>query len=491
MARMMESTQVTLAGRAIIGAECTPGGTYLRVWAPARKRVEAVFFSPVETAVELEPQEGGYFSALVPAEIAGHGARYKYRLDGGPETFPDPASHWQPDGPHEASAIVDCRDFQWTDARWRGVQLEGQILYELHVGTFSTEGTYRGVEQRLHHLRDTGITIIELMPVNTFPGKFGWGYDGVQLFAPYAPYGTPDELRHLINKAHEMGIGVILDVVYNHLGPDGNYVAQYADTYFNHGVRTGWGDAINFDSEGSLGVREFVIANARYWIEQFHFDGLRLDATQAIVDNSGSPGGRYERHILEEIRIAVDEGAQGRCTIVVSENENQETRQIRPRHEGGYGLDGAWNDDLHHTLRVALTGHSPAYYVAHEGSAQELVSAARHGFLFQGQSQGAVRGHRGTSTRNLPPWRFVTFMENHDQVANSRTGARLRMLTSPGRYRAATAYLLLGPGTPMLFQGQEFGSTRPFAYFANHHKELSALCVRGEERRYRLLWRPG
>jgi maltooligosyltrehalose trehalohydrolase len=197
------------------------------------------------------------------------------------------------------------------------------------------------------------------------------------------------------------------------------------------------------------------------------------------VDNSGSAGGRYERHILEEIRIAVDEGAHGRCTIVVSENENQETRQIRPRHEGGYGLDGAWNDDLHHTLRVALTGHSPAYYVAHEGSAQELVSAARHGFLFQGQSQGAVRGHRGTSTRNLPPWRFVTFMENHDQVANSRTGARLRMLTSPGRYRAATAYLLLGPGTPMLFQGQEFGSTRPFAYFANHHKELSALVRAG------------
>jgi maltooligosyltrehalose trehalohydrolase len=476
---MIESTQSKAGSRTLVGAECTPQGTYLRVWAPAHKRVEAVFYSPVEAAIEMEPEQGGYFSVLVPSNIGCPGARYKFRPDGG-EAYPDPASRWQPDGPHEASMVADCRNFAWTDDRWRGVRLEGQVIYELHVGTFSPEGTYQGVEERLQHLKDTGVTLIELMPINTFPGKFGWGYDGVNLFAPYPPYGTPDDLRHLINKAHEMGIGVILDVVYNHFGPDGNYVAQYAKTYFNQKVKTGWGDAINFDADGSDGVRDFITANARYWIEEFHFDGLRLDATQAIVDSSGDgDAAPYAHHILEEIRLAVDQGAKGRETVVVSENENQDTRQIRPRHEGGYGLDGAWNDDLHHTLRVALTGHSPAYYVAHEGSAQELASAARHGFLFQGQTQGAERGHRGTSTRNLAPWRFITFMENHDQVANSRTGARLRTLTSPGRYRAASAYLLLGPGTPMLFQGQEFGSTRPFAYFADHHKELSALVRAG------------
>jgi maltooligosyltrehalose trehalohydrolase len=476
---MAQKIQDEAAVKPVIGAHCTPQGTYLRVWAPARKRVEAVFYSPVERAIEMNLEDGGYFSILIPPGVVGSGARYKFRLDGG-EAYPDPASRWQPDGPHGASAVVECQSFPWTDNNWNGARLEGQVIYELHVGTFSPEGTYKGVEKKLRHLKDTGITLIELMPVNTFPGKFGWGYDGVELFAPYLPYGSSDDLRSLINTAHGMGLGVILDVVYNHFGPDGNYVAQYANTYFNHDVKTGWGDAINFDGEGSGGVRDLVIANARYWIEEFHFDGLRIDATQAIVDSSGPNGaGPYPRHILEEIRIAVDEAAGGRETIVVAEDETQNTKQIRPRHEGGFGLDGAWNDDLHHTLRVALTGHSPAYYVAHEGRAQELVSAARHGFLFQGQSQGAERGHRGTSTRGLAPWRFVTFMENHDQVANSRTGARLRTLTSPGRYRAASAYLLLGPGTPMLFQGQEFGSTRPFAYFADHHKELSALVRAG------------
>lgn len=476
---MADSTQNEAARKVRVGAQCTPQGTYLSVWAPARKRVEAVFYSPVEKAFDMEPDGEGYFSALVPEDVGGDGALYKFRLDGGGEEYPDPASHWQPDGPHGASMIVDP-SFEWTDDHWRGVRLEGQVIYELHIGTFSREGTYKGVEQRLQHLKDTGITLIELMPLNAFPGQFGWGYDGVLLFAPYSPYGSPSELRQLINRAHEMGIGVILDVVYNHFGPDGNYLPQFADTYFNHNVKTGWGDAINFDAEGSQGVRDFIIANARYWIEKFHFDGLRLDATQAIVDSSGrDKSAPYSLHILEEIRIAVEKGAHGRDTVVVSENENQDTRQIRPRHEGGYGLDGAWNDDLHHTLRVALTGHSPSYYVAHEGNAQEMASAARHGFLFQGQTQGAERGHRGSSTRNLAPWRFIAFMENHDQVANSRTGARLRTLTSPGRYRAASAYLLLGPGTPMLFQGQEFGSTRPFAYFADHHEELSALVRAG------------
>ncbi len=475
---MPDSTQNEAARAAMVGARCGPQGTYLAVWAPARKRVEAVFFSPVERSFNMDPDGEGYFSVLVPADVGGAGALYKFRLDGG-EEYPDPASHWQPEGPHGPSMIVDP-SFEWTDDRWRGVQLEGQVIYELHIGTFSPEGTYKGVEQRLQHLKNTGITLIELMPINAFPGQFGWGYDGVLLFAPYSPYGSPTELRQLINKAHQMGMGVILDVVYNHFGPDGNYLPQFADTYFNHNVKTGWGDAINFDAEGSQGVRDFIIANARYWIEEFHFDGLRLDATQAIVDSSDrSKSTPYPLHILEEIRIAVARGAHGRDTVVVSENENQDTRQIRPRHEGGYGLDGAWNDDLHHTLRVALTGHSPGYYVAHEGSAQELASAARHGFLFQGQTQGAERGHRGTSTRNLAPWRFISFMENHDQVANSRTAARLRTLTSPGRYRAASAYLLLGPGTPMLFQGQEFGSTRPFAYFADHHRELSALVRAG------------
>jgi maltooligosyltrehalose trehalohydrolase len=342
----------------------------------------------------------------------------------------------------------------------------------MHIGTFTREGTFEAARRELAELAHAGISVIEIMPIADFPGQFGWGYDGVGLFAPVAIYGRPDDFRRFVDDAHHAGIGVILDVVYNHVGPDGNYLRQFSEDYFTSRYENDWGEAINYDGANSAPVREWVTANARYWIEEYHLDGLRLDATQQIFDGSAE-------NIIMAVAKSAREAAGARGIIVVAENEPQATKLIRPIQQGGYGLDALWNDDFHHSARVALTGRNEAYYTDYLGKAQELISAVKYGFLYQGQRYKWQKQRRGTPGLDLRPAQFIAYIQNHDQVANSATGQRLHQLSSPGRLRAMTALLLLAPGTPMLFQGQEFAASSPFHYFADHHPELNQQVRQG------------
>jgi maltooligosyltrehalose trehalohydrolase len=449
-----------------IGAEVQAQGTHFRLWAPKRKHVAVVLDSGAATDLEREP--GGYFSGLAQA---GAGDLYRFRLDGG-DSFPDPVSRFQPDGPHGASQILDPAAFRWSDDNWRGIALEGQVIYEMHVGTFTREGTWEAARRELAELSAAGITTVEVMPVADFPGRFGWGYDGVGLFAPVAIYGAPDDFRRFVDEAHRVGIGVLLDVVYNHVGPDGNYLKQFSDDYFTDLYRNEWGEAINYDGKNAAPVREWVTTNAAYWAAEYHLDGLRLDATQQIFDAS-------PEHIIAELARKMREAAGGRKIAVVAENEEQCSVLARPREQGGYGLDGLWNDDFHHSAMVAATGRNEAYYTDYHGTPQEFVSAVKYGYLFQGQRYKWQSKRRGIPTRGLQPAQFITYIQNHDQIANSGDGSRLDRLTSPGRLRALTALTLLAPGTPMLFQGQEFAASSPFLFFADHNEHLRRLVYEG------------
>ena len=452
-----------------IGAEYRGArGTHFRVWAPAARRVEVVFEGG-PAPIALQPEPGGYHAALVAG--AKPGTRYRFRLDGG-DAFPDPASRWQPEGPHGPSEVVAPDTYEWKDAGWRGVGAKGQVLYEMHVGTFTPEGTYAAAEKHLPFLKDVGITVIEMMPVNEFNGPFGWGYDGVNLFAPTRLYGTPDDLRHFIDRAHALGLGVILDVVYNHFGPSGNYVTRFSPDYVSKRYENEWGEAINFDGENSGPVREFFACNAAYWISEFHFDGLRLDATQCLFDASPT-------HIVAEIVQRARAAAAGRSIYITAENEPQHAELARPVARGGMGLDALWNDDFHHSATVAATGGCEAYYTETRGTPQELISSLKWGFLYQGQYYAWQKKRRGHPALDLPATAFIQFLQNHDQVANSARGQRLHELTSPGRLRALTALTLLTPCTPLLFQGQEFAASAPFLYFADHGEELDQLIRRG------------
>jgi maltooligosyltrehalose trehalohydrolase len=455
-----------------IGAECSPGGgVHFRVWAPRHTRVTVVLENtPDGRAVPLEAEGNGYFSGV--SFDAGAGTLYRFRLDDDDALYPDPASRFQPEGPSGPSRVVDPAAFAWTDTEWAGAPLRGQVIYEMHIGTFTRDRTWAAAARELSELADLGVTCLEMMPIAEFPGRFGWGYDGVDLFAPTHLYGEPDDLRRFVDQAHGHELAVILDVVYNHLGPDGNYLRHFSPDYFTDRHKTDWGDAINFDGPGSEAVREFFLANARAWIVEFHFDGFRLDATQSIFDQS-------HEHILAALAREVRAAARGRITLIVAENEPQDARLARPPSRGGFGLEALWNDDLHHSAVVALTGKNEAYYTDYKGSPQEFVSAAKWGFLYQGQRSKWQRRRRGRPALDLPPASFIGFIENHDQVANAAHGWRLHRLTSPGRYRAITAYLLLSPGTPMLFQGQEFASSAPFLYFADHRSELGAKVRQG------------
>jgi len=453
-----------------VGAEALPGErVHARVWAPKCRRVSMVI-EPDARSVEMEPESDGYFSALV--EDVPVGSLYRFRLDGGEKLYPDPVSRFQPDGPHGPSQIVDPFRFEWTDHEWKGRSIKGQVVYEMHIGTFTPEGTWEAAMLELPHLVDLGVTMLELMPVAEFPGRFGWGYDGVDLFAPTRLYGKPENMRRFVDRAHGLGLAVILDVVYNHFGPDGNYLKCFADGYFTERYNNEWGEAVNFDGPDAGPVREFFLANAAFWIDEYHLDGLRLDATQQIFDAT-TP------HILSEMSQTVRRAARGRATILIGENEPQHATMVQPVEQGGCGLDAIWNDDFHHSAMVALSGRNEAYYTDYKGTPQEFVSAMKHGFLYQGQWYRWQGKRRGMPAFGLPRPAFVTFIQNHDQIANSGKGLRAHKLTSPGRHKAMTALMILGPGTPMLFQGQEFAADSPFHYFADHEPWLAEKVEEG------------
>ena len=471
----MTLDQLVTSRRLPVGAEVLQNeGVHFRVWAPHRDQVMVVLRAEdsqddLQTTT-LNREENGYFSSFVSEAKAG--MRYGFLLDDDPRPYPDPASRYQATGPHDLSEIIDPATYEWSDWQWRGIEPHRRVLYEMHIGTFTKEGTWESAIEQLPYLAELGITVLEIMPIAEFPGRFGWGYDGVNLFAPFHRYGRPDDFRRFVDAAHRHGLGVILDVVYNHLGPDGNYLPQFSPDYFSQKRDTDWGKAINYDGEHCGPVREFFRANARYWVDEFHLDGLRIDATQDIYDDS-------DPHILAELSETVQQAAGERRTFLVAENEPQDTRIIRPREEGGFGLDAAWNDDFHHTAMVRLTGRPEAYYSDYKGSAQEFVSAAKYGFLYQGQWYSWQKKRRGTACFHLEPDRFIVFIQNHDQLANTCRGLRAHSVSSPGCYRAMTALVLLSPQTPMLFQGQEFAASSPFFYFADHNEELAKLVHDG------------
>jgi maltooligosyltrehalose trehalohydrolase len=456
------------AGRRLpVGAELqADGSVHFRVWAP-RPRVVRLVIEGTGPRISLHAEGAGYYSALVPN--VGAGRRYRYSLDG--RLLADPASRYQPEGPAGASQIVDPAAYRWRDKAWRGLTMPGQVVYEIHVGTFTREGTWQAAVERLPAVKAVGVTAVEVMPVAEFAGRFGWGYDGVFPFAPTRLYGTPEDFRAFVDAAHEIGLGVVLDVVYNHFGPSGCVHREYADGYFSRGYDNEWGEALNFDGDEAEPVREYFIANAGYWIDEYHLDGLRLDAVQSINDRSAD-------HLVFAISRRAREAGAGREVLVMAENERQETRFLRGGRAAG-AIDAAWNDDFHHSAVVALTGKREAYYSDHRGTPQEFISAAKRGYLFQGEYYAWQKQPRGTRTDGIPPWAFINCLENHDQVANSVDGRRLHQRTAPARYRAMAALFLLLPQTPLLFQGQEFGASSPFLYFADHEGDLAQAVRKG------------
>jgi maltooligosyltrehalose trehalohydrolase len=459
---------LTVRRRFPIGAEAlAAGGTDVRVWAPAAGQVSVVVDGGPTT--KLQSEDGGYFRGVVDMTA---GTRYRFALENGDRLYPDPASRFQPDGPHGPSEVIDASSFPWTDEDWQGATLDGQVIYELHIGTFTREGTWNAARDQLGELARLGITMIEVMPVADFDGRFGWGYDGVNLFAPTRVYGRPDDFRRFVDRAHAAGMAVILDVVYNHLGPSGNYLRPFSPFYFTSKYENEWGEAINFDGDGSTPVRELFTTNAAYWIAEFHLDGLRLDATQQIFDASPD-------HIVTAAARSAREAAGTRPIVLMAENEHQDTELIRPVASGGRGLDAVWNDDLHHAAMVALTGRREAFYSDTYGVAQEFVSGAKYGYLYQGQHYAWQQQRRGTSSWGLRPAQFVCCLQNHDQVANSARGLRAHQQSSAARLRAITAFVLLMPSTPLLFQGQEFAASAPFLYFADFDDRLASAVRAG------------
>jgi maltooligosyltrehalose trehalohydrolase len=454
----------------MIGANLIGKNVHFRVWAPEKHSVTLVLENGkgVKTSsYAMKKNEDGFFSATVPASKAG--SLYRYQLDNDGNLYSDPANYFQPQGPFGPSQIIDHSAFPWTDQNWTGIHENEHVIYELHIGTFTEAGTWLAAAEELRELKDLGITTIEMMPIADFAGRFGWGYDGVNLFAPCHLYGTPDDLKSFIDKAHEVGLAVILDIVCNHLGPSGNFLHQFSKNYFSKDYKTDWGAGINFDGEHSRPVREYFIQNILYWIEKFHFDGLRFDATQNIKDSS-------EKYIIQEMIEQAKSRNPDRSLYFAAENEPQNAIFFEP---GGYGVTSMWNDDFHHAAVVTLTGRSEAYYTDYKGSPQEFISAAKYGFLYQGQRYEWQEQRRGTPATDIARFRFVHFIENHDQVANSGLGYRIKNVTSPAQYRAMSSLLLLLPQTPMLFQGQEFGSSKPFFYFADHDRELAQTVAKG------------
>lgn len=450
------------------------GSVALRYWAPTAQRVEVV--PEGGDGVELEAAGDGWFSGTTDA--LGAGSRYRLRLNGS-DVWPDPWSRSQPEGVHGPSEVVDLSGFAWADDGWRGVAGDDLVIHEVHVGTATEEGTFDALAARLPHFAELGVTAIELMPVSAFPGERNWGYDGVYLFAPQSTYGGPAGLQRFVDAAHGHGLAVILDVVYNHFGPEGNYLpAVTGGKIFTEKHHTPWGAAVNYDDDGSPAVRETVLANVRQWIEDYHIDGLRLDATHAIIDGS-------ERHILQEIGAAARDAAGARQVVVIAEDERNQRRLLLPESRGGYGLDGVWADDAHHVLRRLTAGDTDGYYSAYHGTVEELAQTLERGWLYEGEHYEPTDEERGTSAAGLDAHHFVHCIQNHDQVGNRALGERLNHEIGLDVYRAVSALLLLSPYTPLLWQGQEWAASTPFQYFTDHPEELGRLVTEGRRDEFR------
>ena len=434
-----------------------------RVWAPVCQRVDLVVDGQT---IAMTSHTGGWWEAITDA---GPGSRYGFRLDDG-DVRPDPRSPSQPDGVDGLSELVDHDAFVWTDHGWRGISLPGAVLYELHVGAFTAAGTFDAVADKLDHLVELGVDAVELMPVVEFPGDRGWGYDGVDLFAPHHRYGGPDGLKRLVDACHGRGVGVVIDVVYNHLGPAGNYLAEFGP-YFSTRHQTNWGQAVNFDGPGSDEVRRFVVDNAAMWLRDYHADGLRLDAVHAIIDESARP-------ILEELAEEVHTLAAHvrRPLFVIAESDRNDPRFVRSRDAGGYGLDAAWADEWHHALHAALTGERSGYYEDF-GSLDQLAKALRQAWVYDGGWSPHRQRRHGRPPDGLGGDQFVVSTQNHDQVGNRAVGERSGALMSEGRLRVAAALLLCGAFTPLLFQGEEWAASTPFQYFTDHRDADLARAV--------------
>lgn len=461
-----------------IGAEILPdrSGIHFRVWAPDHDRVELTFTadpSSVPVSEELHPsvvmqkETSGYFSILLPN--ISQRLLYGFKLDDSKNCFPDPASRFQPQGIDGFSKIIDCLDYKWNDSQWKGISRDNRVIYEMHVGTFTPEGTWEAARKQLHELADLGVTVIELLPVAEFEGRFNWGYDGIFQFAPSHRYGTPDDLRAFIDQAHKCGIGVILDVVYNHLGSGSSFFKEFSPYYFTDRYKNEWGAAINFDGPQSGSVREYFLSNAEYWAREYHFDGFRIDATQQIFDAS-------EKNIIKEIVERVRSQDEEKSFFIIAENECQDSALF---HE--YGIDAVWSDDFHRSATVALTGHAEAYYSDYRALPQEFISAAKYGYLYQGQYYTWQKKTRGTPSLDLPIDYFIHYLQNHDQIANTLRGLRMHEICDPSLYRAFTLLLLLGPQIPLLFQGQEFCSSSPFYFFTDKNEAKAVRAAKGRK----------
>ena len=438
------------------------------VWSPLKQKVAVHLISPEEKVLPMTEQERGYW--YLKAENIKPGTQYYYRLEDASDK-PDPASGFQPQGVHEASEVIDHSNFNWQDSDWTGIPLEEMIIYELHVGTFTESGTFQAMIPRLSDLAQLGVNAIEIMPVSQFSGDRNWGYDGVYPYAVQNSYGRPEDLKQLVDAAHQQGIAIILDVVYNHFGPEGNYIAHHAP-YFTETYHTPWGSAINFDDAYSYGVRDYFIENALYWLENYHIDGLRLDAIHAIYDSSA-------KHILQEMAERVEELSQklGRKFYLIAESDLNDVRVIRPKELGGYGLDAQWSDDFHHALRTVLTKETGAY-LGDFGTCEQLAKAYQNTFVYDWQYSSFRKRYHGNDTTDTQGHQFVVAIQNHDQIGNRMLGERIGDLVDFEATKLAAGALLLSPYIPLLFMGQEYGETSPFLYFVSHSDPELIQAVR-------------
>ncbi len=452
------------------GAELLPDGAVrFRLWAPAAKKVELVL---EDKSLPMEKLEDGWHERI--ERSAWPGALYSYRINGG-QLVPDPASRFQPQDTEGPSEIIDPGAFEWSDGEWHGRPWREAVIYELHVGAFTPEGTYAAIQKKIDHLKETGVTALELMPIADFAGKRNWGYDGVLPYAPDSAYGRPEDLKALVNAAHQAGLMVFLDVVYNHFGPTGNYLGLYSPQFFTDRYRTPWGAAINFDGEGSRWVRQYFIHNALYWLEEYRFDGLRFDAVHAIMDRS-------PRHVLDELAFEVHRKLSSKRQVhLILENDANQARFLG---KGKYAAQ--WNDDSHHAYHVLATGEADGYYAAYaEAPAKHLARCLAEGFAYQGEVSKFSGEKRGEPSAHLAPRAFVDFMQNHDQVGNRAFGERLLGLSEDGKIRALSAILLLAPSPPLLFMGEEWGCRQPFLFFCDFHGELGEAVRNGRREEFK------